>query len=117
MDRSKKKRLSARDELLVIHLLSGMSEPDAMRKAGFGPSYSLSAGRVMKQPLIQEAFAKGRAELRRKAHYDVQNAADEIDKAIAFSYAKAAPMSVAKLLESKSKLYGLILDRTRKTVS
>ena len=43
--------------------------------------------------------------------YDLEAAVAETDHAIAFAYSKGNPMSVAKLLEHKAKLHGLLVDR------
>lgn len=57
------------------------------------------------------AIQQGQAHLREKARYEVTQAVAEIDKAIAFGYERANPMSVAKLLELKCKLYGLLVEK------
>jgi hypothetical protein len=41
----------------------------------------------------------------------VIEAVAEIDKAMCFAYQQKNPMSIAKLLENKGRLYGLYVDR------
>ena len=43
--------------------------------------------------------------------YDLVAAVKEIDRAIAFSYARSHPTALAKLLELKAKLYGLVTEK------
>lgn len=49
--------------------------------------------------------------LRAKAMYTVEHAVIEIDRAIRLGYDRGNPMSIAKLLELKAKLYGLLVER------
>lgn len=45
------------------------------------------------------------------AQYGVREAVQEVDKAIGFAYEQENPNAIAKLLEHKSKLYGLLIER------
>jgi hypothetical protein len=65
----------------------------------------------LQHPAVKQAIQTAHAELREKAMYDVEQAVLEIDKAVVFGYTQKNPMSVAKLLELKSKLFGLLVDR------
>jgi hypothetical protein len=104
--------LTPRQDRYVTGVLSGLSETAAARQAGYGLAYSKkAASRVGTIPAVQRAIETAQAALREKAMYDVEQAVQEIDQAITFGYAKSNPMSVAKLLELKAKLYGLLIDR------
>lgn len=45
------------------------------------------------------------------AQYGIQEAVQEVDRAIQFAYDKENPNAIAKLLEHKSKLYGLLVEK------
>ena len=45
------------------------------------------------------------------AQYGIQEAVKEVDRAIQFAYDKENPNAIAKLLEHKSKLYGLLVEK------
>ena len=93
-------------------VLSGLSETEAARRAGYGAAYSQVAGsRIGSILAVKMAIQQGQAQLREKAFYEVEQAVAEVDKAIAFGYDRANPMSVAKLLELKCKLYGLLVEK------
>ena len=106
------KPLTPRQERYVSFVLSGLTETEAARRAGYGAAYSKVAGsRIGIIPVVKMAIEKGQAQLREKALYEVEQAVAEVDKAIAFGYERTNPMSVAKLLELKCKLYGLLIER------
>jgi hypothetical protein len=46
-----------------------------------------------------------------KTGYKLIDAVAEVDKAIAFAYEQESPPSLPRLLELKSKLHGLLIDR------
>jgi hypothetical protein len=52
-----------------------------------------------------------RSDARREAVYTLLEAVKEIDKAVLFAYGQKNAMAIAKLLESKGKLFGLYADR------
>lgn len=61
--------------------------------------------------MIAKAVAEIRSDARREAVYTLFEAVKEIDKAVLFAYGQKNAMAVAKLLESKGKLFGLYVDR------
>jgi hypothetical protein len=80
--------------------------------AGYGKEYSRKAAtKIRRTHAVKQAIETEQAQLRQKAKYDVEQAVVEIDRAIAFGYQKSNPMSVAKLLELKMRLYGLWIER------
>ena len=60
---------------------------------------------------MRDAIQQGQAQLREATLYDAKAAVVEIDQAIRFGYKQKNPMSVAKLLELKAKLHGLLVDK------
>jgi len=103
--------LTERQRRLVEFVASGLSVQQAATKAGFSASYARKSSRLLKHPAIAQAVAAIRTDARREAVYGLVEAVREIDKAIVFGYSVSNPMSVAKLLELKSKLFGLLVDR------
>ena len=73
--------------------------------------YARKASRLLKSPVIAKAVAEIRSDARREAVYTLLEAVKEIDKAVLFAYAQKNSMAIAKLLESKGKLFGLYVDR------
>lgn len=106
------KLLTPRQERYVSFVLSGLSATEAARRAGYGEAYSQVAGsRIGSILAVNKAIQQGQAHLREQSQYDVEQAVAEINKAIAFGYERTNPMSVAKLLELKCKLHGLLVER------
>ena len=104
--------LTPRQQQYVNGVLRGLSKAEAARQANYAPVYSRQAGgRIEKVPGVTAAIQHAQAELRGKTLYDVAQAVKEIDQAIIFGYARQNPMAVAKLLELKSRLHGLLVDK------
>jgi hypothetical protein len=80
--------------------------------AGYGKSYAVVASsRLGKIPAVAKALESIRAEFRNRTLYDLEAAVSEVDRAVSFADTKSNPQAVAKLLELKSKLHGLLVDR------
>lgn len=104
--------LTDRQRRYVEGLARGIDSRAAAKGAGYSDSYAkVAAHRLKKKPAVAKALEAIRSDARREVVYDVQEAVKEIDKAILFGYGSKNPMSVAKLLELKSKLFGLLVDR------
>ena len=111
------KPLTSRQNLYVTNVLAGLSESQAARKAGYGKAYSYKAAQTIGNiPAVKEAIEKGQANLRERAMYDQDEFIKELDKGLQFGYLRNNPMSIAKFLELKAKLYGLLIERVE-TVS
>jgi Terminase small subunit len=107
-----KRPLTPRQSAYITGVLSGLSETAAARQAGYGAAYSKkAASRAGTLPAVKAAIEQEQAKLREEAKYDVQQAVQEIDKAVVFACQQKNPMSIAKLLENKGKLFGLYVDR------
>lgn len=105
-------RLTDHQRRYAANIVRGMDSRQAAESAGYSESYAKVIGHRLKQhPAVKQAIQTAHAELREKAMYDVEQAVQEIDKAVVFGYTQKNPMSVAKLLELKAKLYGLLIDR------
>jgi hypothetical protein len=104
--------LTDKQRRYAANIVRGMESRQAAESAGYRKSYAKVIGHRLKQhPAVKHAIQTAHAELREKAMYDVEQAVQEIDKAVVFGYTQKNPMSVAKLLELKAKLYGLFIDR------
>jgi hypothetical protein len=106
------KPLTDRQRKYVEAVAAGQDSVTAALTAGYGKAYAqAAASRIGKIPAVAKALESIRAEFRDRALYDLKAAVAETDRAIAFAYSKGNPMSVAKLLEHKAKLHGLLFDR------
>lgn len=107
------KPLSPRQEKYVNGVVKGMmSRAEAARQAGYGKAYSLKAAvRIEQVPAVREAIDAAQSDLRTRTMYDAQEAVKEVDQAIRFAYAQKNPMSIAKLLDLKSRLHGLLVEK------
>jgi hypothetical protein len=80
--------------------------------AGYGKAYAqAAASRVGKIPSVKKALESIRAEFRSRTLYGLEEAVSEVDRAVSFAYGRSNPQAVAKLLELKSKLHGLLIER------
>lgn len=89
----------------------GLSAQEATRSACYAPGYARKASRLLKFPVIAKAVAEIRSDARRETVYTLLEAVHEIDNAVLFAYVQKNAMAIAKLLESKGKLFGLYVDR------
>jgi hypothetical protein len=106
------KALTARQRKYIEAVGSGQDSVSAALSAGYGKAYAqAAASRIGKIPAVAKALESIRAEFRSRTLYDLEAAVSEIDRALSFAYSKGNPMSVAKLLELKSKLHGLLIER------
>jgi hypothetical protein len=106
------KPLTDRQRKYVQAVAAGRDSATAARMAGYSESFSIvAASRIGKIPAVKKALESIRAEIRSRTLYDLEAAVAETDRALAFAYSKGKPMSVAKLLEHKAKLHGLLIER------
>lgn len=69
------------------------------------------AKRAEKHPDGQRFLADVAENARIAGHYGLVDAVKEVDRAIRFAYEQENPNAIAKLLEHKSKLYGLLIEK------
>jgi phage terminase small subunit len=104
--------LTDRQRRYVTGLARGLDSRAAALTAGYSASFSrVAAHRVSEKPAVVAALEAIHSDARREAVYDLTKEVAEIDKAILFAYAQKNSMAIAKLLESKDKLFGLYIDR------
>jgi hypothetical protein len=103
--------LNERQRKFVEGVATGLSVQQAAKQAAFSASYARKASRLLKNPSVRQTIEAIQGEARTVAAYSLLEAVRELDKAIAFGYAKGNPMSIAKLLEAKGRLFGLYVDR------
>lgn len=105
-------KLTSRQARYVSFVVSGLSEADAARQAGYGRVYSKgAASQISTRPAVKRAIQQEQANLRKKCLYEVEHAVEEIDRAIAFGYKRSNPMSIAKLLDLKCRIFGLLVEK------
>ena len=111
------KPLTDRQEQYVRAMARGVPSREAARSCGYSQSYSEKIStRLAKHPAVKSAIDGIRKEARTAAVYGLVEAVKEIDRAILFGYKCGNPMSVAKLLDLKGRMYGLLVDRHEITI-
>jgi len=108
-------KLTDKQRRFVQLYAGGMDKAQAAKTAGYQQGFGAkkAGSRLLKNPDVVKAVESIRSEARQEAVYTLLEAVKEIDKAIAFGYAKGNPMSIAKLLEAKGRLFGLYVDRVQ----
>lgn len=87
---------------------SGQTQKDAARAANCSIA---KAKRAEKHPDGIKFLAETAANARIQTGYGLVEAVAEVDRAIQFAYEQENPNAIAKLLEHKSKLYGLLIEK------
>jgi hypothetical protein len=101
-----------KEALYVAAILKGASKKAAAMEAGFSESTAgHSATRLHKKESVQKALESARQELREKTIYDVHACIREIDETIAYAKLHKNSMAMAKLIELKARLMGLLVDK------
>ena len=103
--------LNERLRKLVQYVASGEPVQQAARHAGFSPSYSRKASRLLKHPAVAQALATVQTEARTAMAYTVVSAMKEADSAARFAREHKNPMALVKATELRAKLSGLLIDR------
>ena len=103
---------AAREAKYIDAIIRGLGKTDAAIAAGFSPSTAKhSVHRIHNRPRVQAAIQKAQEEVRKQAVYDTASALREIDSTILYAREKGSAISIAKLLDLKCRLCGLIVDR------
>ena len=91
---------------------SGMPRYEAAIKAGFNEYTAQKAKtRIEHLPAVQKLMELAHINAQLEGQYGLHQAVKEVDKAITFAYDNRNPNAIAKLLEHKSKLFGLLIER------
>lgn len=101
-------RLSPQHLDYLRYRQAGKTQKDAAKAANVSIA---KAKRAEKHPDGQRYLAEVAENARIEGHYGLVEAVKEVDKAISFAYDKENPNAIAKLLEHKSKLYGLLVEK------
>ena len=72
----------------VEGVATGLSVQQAAKQAAFSASYARKASRLLKNPSVRQTIEAIQGEARTVAAYSLLEAVRELDKAIAFGYAK-----------------------------
>lgn len=105
------KLLSPRQLAFCSHYVAGKSARDAARLAGYAAGYVRHADKITSNPKIAAEIARHRETLREKTGYDAAAAMAELDRSILFARETENANALAKLIELKMKLHGLLIER------
>jgi hypothetical protein len=101
-----------KEALYVAAILRGATKKAAAMEAGFSESTAgHSATRLHKTESVQKALDSARQELKTQTLYGIQECIGEIDETIAYARLHKNSMAMAKLIELKAKLMGLLVDK------
>ena len=107
-----KTRWNLRKEKFVEALLTGVSGAEAARRAGYSPSDARGrASALMKDPLVAQELEHRREKIREMTAYDVGRAMGELDAAMEFARETKNAGALAKTIELRTKLSGLMIER------
>lgn len=87
---------------------AGKSQKEAVQLTGLPQK---TAYRAENHPEGKRFLAEVAEQARIAGQYGIKEAVSEVDKAIQFAYEQENPNAIAKLLEHKSKLYGLLVEK------
>ncbi|WP_119462932.1 terminase small subunit [Rhodospirillaceae bacterium SYSU D60014] len=96
----------------AAHYLKGGSASAAARAIGYAPaSARKTASRLLKDPTVQEMIEKARSELQARASYSADSAMKELDQAMDFARETGNATALARVIELRAKLAGLMVER------
>lgn len=105
------KLLSPRQLAFCSHYVAGKSARDAARLAGYAAGYVRHADKLTSNPKIAAEIAKHRETLREKTGYDAAAMMAELNRTIEFAEKTGNANAMAKAVELKGKLHGLLIER------
>lgn len=111
--KGKSKKLTPRQQRFVAAYLSGLSANKAAIQAGYPPASARTRGAELlaENELVKAEIAAATAEIRKTANWDAQRAMEELDAAIRLAENTKQTSTIAKCLELKMKLCGLLLEK------
>jgi phage terminase small subunit len=106
--------LDLRSRLAIENVLSGKSRTDALRSAGYSPSYATRrAGWFFARSEVKAALEAGWDAIRKDSVYTATKAMQECEEAMAFAKANKNAMAFCKVVELRARLSGLLQDVLR----
>ena len=110
----KGRALDYRSRLAIEGVLAGKSRPNALKDAGYSPSYSVRCTRLFfNRPEVAKALEEGWAAIRKDSMYTANKAMAECEEAMAFAKANKNAMAFCKVVELRARLSGLLQDVLR----
>ena len=89
-----------------------MPRYEAAIQAGFNEYTAQKAKiRIEGMPEVKKLIELAHVNAQLEGQYGLKEAVSEVDRAITFAYEQENPNAIAKLLEHKSKLYGLLVEK------
>lgn len=102
-----------RDAFIAAYIANGGVAAEAARTAGYSAGNSRKTGsRLLRDPDVAARIEAARKEIQTASGYDARAAVAELDRNISLARANKADMAVARLIELKLKVHGLLVDRT-----
>ncbi len=107
--------LSPRQLLFIKHYTSGLhSAAQAARMAGYAEAHARRSSQyILKNPKVLAAIAEARTKLVESTQYDSERAMAELDTAVTFARETKNATAMARCIELKMKLTGLLIDRVQ----
>jgi hypothetical protein len=110
----KGRALDYRSKLAIENVLSGKSRTQALRDAGYSPSYSTRrAGWFFSRSEVKAALEAGWDAIRKESMYTARRCEEECEKVIELAIQCRNPMSYVKAVELKARINGLLQDVLR----
>ena len=107
------KRLPPKKARFVKEYLITGEGAAACKRAGYKTNHPAQrAHLLLKNGKIAAAVDAGRLDIARNAQYDLKKAMEELDSAMEFARKSNNATALARCIELKSKLSGLLIDRT-----
>ena len=96
----------------VKHYLETSNGTEAARKAGYAPAFcSQEAYRLLRRADVSAAIDAARTTLAEASIYDIQRAMNEAMAGIRFAIKTGNANALAKLVEHRARLNGLLIER------
>lgn len=93
-------------------LRTGNASKSALAAGYSSKSIDSRAYRLMHEnPLVAKKLEEARKEVLKKMVYTLETAMKELDRAISFAYETKNANALAKMLEHRSKLHGLLIEK------
>lgn len=110
---AKRNSLTPRQTQALAHYLSGKSGSESARLAGYSPRNArrVSSELFGKNPLALAAIAEHRDRLRTEANFSAEKAMLELNEQIAKATDAKQYSAVARLVELKMKMCGLLTEK------
>jgi phage terminase small subunit len=107
---AKRKTLTPRQTRFVAAYISGKGGAESARLAGYSPASSRGRAYELlnENETVMAAIAEAQAELRKEANFNAEKAMDELNEAMKFARETKNATALARCIELRAKLAGLL---------